>query len=42
MSNQWTDDGSFKNKPSGGWLHKDHQLLPGNGVLYPVRVSVFI
>ena len=35
----WTNSGSFINKPSRGWLHPDEQLAPDVGVCYGVRVS---
>lgn len=38
-SKDWTNTGSFVNKPSKGWLHPNEQLHPGAGVCYRVRVS---
>ena len=38
----WTNSGSFINKPSRGWLHPDEQLAPDVGVCYGVRVSTTI
>lgn len=36
-SKDWTNTGSFVNKPSKGWLHPNEQLHPGAGVCYRVR-----
>ena len=36
---EWSNSGSFINKPSRGWLHPDEQLLPNAGVCYGVRVG---
>ena len=35
----WSNTGSFINKPARGWLHPDEQLDPDAGVCYGVRVS---
>lgn len=35
---EWTRHGSFVNKPSRGWLHRDDKVM-GSGVSYLVRVS---
>ena len=37
-SKDWTNTGSFVNKPSKGWLHPNEQLHPDAGVSYGVRV----
>ena len=38
----WSNRGSFMNKPTRGWLHPDSQLNPDAGVIYGVRVSMKI
>ena len=34
----WSDSGSFINKPAKGWLHPDEQLAVNAGICYGVRV----
>lgn len=36
-ASNWTNTGTFINKPPRGWIHPDDQLSPDNGVCYGVR-----
>lgn len=36
----WTNTGSFINRPVHGWLHGDEQLAPDAGICYTLRVCI--
>jgi len=38
----WTNTGSFINRPAHGWLHADEQLAPDAGICYGLRVRSII